>query len=254
MPYISLDKVSLKYPIYDSASRSFRRSLTRAIPVGGKILREKGEISFIQALDRVSFTLTKGDRVALLGHNGAGKTSMLKLLAGFYEPSSGRIDRSGKTSALLDLMSGMDINLNGFENIILCGMLYGLSRKEAKARVDDIAEFSELGQYLDMPIRLYSSGMLLRLAFSICTSIDSQILLLDEWVGAGDESFIEKTQERLANFVMRSAILVFATHNPTVARQLCTKAIYLEHGKMKAFDDIEIVLEKYFSGTTQVAS
>lgn len=247
MPNITLRNASLDYPIYDSTSRSFRRTLTRAIPVGGKILSEKGKRSSVLALDNISLRFNDGDRVALLGHNGAGKTSLLKLLAGFYEPSSGTIQREGKVSALLNLMSGMDINLNGYENIILCGMLYGLERNEILKRMDSIGEFSELGSYLEMPVRLYSSGMLLRLAFSICTSIDCEILLLDEWVGAGDQSFIDKTRDRLANMVFKSAIVVFATHNPAVAKQLCTKAIFLEHGKVVATGDIDDVLEVYYA-------
>ena len=243
MPKIILDNVSLDYPIYDTENRSLRQSLTRAIQIGGEIRRGKDERTSILALNGVSISFNDGDRVALLGNNGAGKTSLLKVLAGFYEPTSGTIYSSGKVSALLNLMSGMDVNLNGYENIVLCGMLHGLERKEAVNRVDDIAKFSELGPYLGMPVRLYSSGMVLRLAFSICTSIDCEILLLDEWIGAGDQSFIQKTQERLSQLIFRSAIMIFATHNPAVARQLCTKAIYLEHGKLSIFGEIDEVLE-----------
>ena len=250
MPHIILNNVSLDYPVYDAESRSLRRSVTRVLPVGGKIRRRVGKRTYILALDKISVSLKDGDRVALLGHNGAGKTSFLKLLAGFYEPTSGTIEKEGKTSAMLNLMAGMDVSLSGYENILLCGTLHGLRRKEVLERMDEIADFSELGTYLHMPVRLYSSGMVQRLAFSISTSINCEILLLDEWFGAGDYSFRQKTSERLSKLVFNSAILVYATHSPEIARELCTKAIYLEHVNMCMFDEIDAVLE--FSHQAQV--
>jgi lipopolysaccharide transport system ATP-binding protein len=247
MASISLNNVSLDYPIYDLETRSLRLSVTSALSVGGQIKSKKGGRTSILALDRITLSLKEGDRLAVLGHNGAGKTTLLKVLAGFYEPTNGSISRQGKVSALLSLMAGMDLNLNGHENILLCGMLYGLSKKQAIQQSDDIAEFSELGPYLDMPIRLLSSGMILRLAFAICTSINCEILLLDEWVGAGDDSFKKKTRKRLSEMVYRSVIMVFATHDPETALQLCNKAIYLEHGKLCMYGNTEDVLEKYFA-------
>jgi ABC-type polysaccharide/polyol phosphate transport system ATPase subunit len=216
--------------------------VSKIIPVGGIIQREKGKKTSILALDSLTVSFNDGDRVALIGHNGAGKTSLLKLLAGFYEPTCGTFTKEGRVSTLINLMAGLDVNLNGYDNILLCGMLYGLDRQEVVQRIDDIAQFSELGAYLDMPVRLYSSGMVLRLAFSICTSIDSEILLLDEWIGAGDKAFIKKTQERLSEMVFNSTIMVFATHNPDAARMLCNKAIYLEHGRLLKYGDVEEVL------------
>ena len=243
MPHIILDNVSLDFPIYDALSRSLTRSIVEGIPVGGIIKKNKGEKASILALDNVTFTLEDGDRVALLGHNGAGKTSLLKLLAGFYEPTSGTISSSGKVSVLLELMAGMDLYITGYENIVLCGMLRGLSRREITAKQEDIARFSELGSYLDIPVRLYSQGMMLRLAFAICTSIECEVLLLDEWVGAGDQTFLLKAKERLSDMVFRSSILVLATHSLEVASQLCNKAMYLEHGKMLMYGEINDVLK-----------
>lgn len=242
MPSIKLDNVSLDFPVYDAESRSLTTSVTKLMPIGGTIRRRNGKRTSILALDNISLNLEDGDRVALLGHNGAGKTTLLKLLSGFYEPTSGRINCNGKVSALLELMSGMDLNMSGQENIILCGMLHGLDKKEIIRRREDIAEFSELGDYLTMPVRLYSSGMMLRLAFSICTSIDCEILLLDEWVGTGDQAFIQKAHERLSELIFRSAILVFATHDRAVAKRLCNKAVFLEHGKALMYGDIDDVL------------
>lgn len=243
MPIIKLSDVSLEFPIYDPVTRSLRRSITRGIPIGGLIKKSKNERVSILALDSINITLQDGDRIALLGHNGAGKTSMLKLLAGFYEPTSGSILTQGKVSALLSLTAGMDYNLSGYENIMLCGMLHGISKPEVQQKMHGIAEFSELGSYLDLPVRLYSQGMRLRLAFSICTSINSDILLLDEWVGVGDQAFILKARQRLSEMVFQSSIMVLATHSTNVAKQLCNKALVLEHGKLLYYGEINQAIE-----------
>lgn len=242
MPLIKLENVSLDYPIYDTVNRSLTRTITDAIPVGGQMKKVHGERTSILALDNINASFETGDRVALLGHNGAGKTTMLKLLAGFYEPTSGTISREGRVSALLNLMAGMDINFNGYENIFLCGKLHGLNHREILQRIDDITEFSGLGSYINIPVRLYSAGMMLRLAFSICTSIDYEILLMDEWVAAGDQEFILKAKQRLNNMIFRSSILIFATHSTDVAEELCNKAIYLEHGKLLMYGEIKEVI------------
>ncbi len=242
MPRIVLEQVSLDFPVYDTVSRSLTRSITKGIPVGGTIKLGEDKRTSILALDELDLSFSDGDRVALFGHNGAGKTSLLKLLSGFYEPTSGTLTRNGKVSVLLDLMAGMDVNINGYDNILICGMLHGLNRKEVLARMDDIASFSELGSYLELPLRLYSQGMMLRLAFSICTSVDCDILLLDEWIGAGDQAFIQKAKERISDIVYRSSILVFATHSPDVARLLCNKALFLEHGKVLLNGEIDEVI------------
>lgn len=241
MPELILQNVCLEYPVYDAARRSLTTSVTRSLSIGGQIKRGKRGASIL-ALDNISLDFQHGDRVAIFGHNGAGKTSLLKLLSGFYEPTQGSITRDGKVSALLSLMAGMDVNISGYDNIVLCCMLHGISREQALLKTDDIAEFSELGSYLELPLRTYSSGMRLRLSFAICTSIECDILLMDEWIGAGDQSFLEKAKTRLSEFVFRSSILVFATHNPDAARQLCTKAIFLEHGQVLKEGSVEEVL------------
>lgn len=242
MTYLTLENVSLDYPLYDSANRSFMRSITKTIPVGGVIKKREGNKSSILALDSINASFKSGDRVALLGHNGAGKSSLLKLLAGFYEPTSGKLSKQGKVSALLSLTAGMDAQISGYDNILLCGMLRGLSRKQVLDKMNDIAEFSELGTYLHMPIRLYSDGMMLRLAFSVCASMEYEILLMDEWFGTGDLAFLDKAKQRLSQIIHSSSILVFATHSAEVARQLCNKALYLEHGKVIYQGKIDDVL------------
>ncbi|RBP50999.1 ABC transporter ATP-binding protein [Arenicella xantha] len=243
MPYLRLDDVSLALPIYDTVHRSITKTITDNIPIGGKIRVDARRKSSILALDRVSLSFKRGDRVALLGHNGAGKTSLLKVLAGFYEPTSGSRHVNGKVSALLELVAGMDLNITGYENIQLCGTLHGMRRQQIVDRTESIAEFSELGSYLDLPVRLYSQGMILRLAFSICTSIESDILLLDEWVGAGDKAFIDRAKNRLSEMVNRSSILVLATHSHDVAKNLCNKAMFLEHGRVIQTGNIDDVIE-----------
>ncbi len=243
MSYISLENVSLDFPLYDASNRSIVKSVSSGIPVGGIIKRREGNKSSILALDSINTSFNSGDRVALLGHNGAGKSSLLKLLAGFYEPTNGTIRRVGKISSLLSLTAGMDMQISGYDNILLCGMLRGLPRKDVLECMDDIADFSELGTYLNMPIRLYSEGMMLRLAFSICASMKYEILLMDEWFGTGDMAFLIKAKERLSEMINRSSILVFATHSPDVATQLCNKALFLEHGKVLFQGGIEEALQ-----------
>jgi ABC-type polysaccharide/polyol phosphate transport system ATPase subunit len=242
MPKVIVKNASLDIPIYDTVGRSLTRSLTKGLRVGGAMRRREGRVTSILALDSIELSLVEGDRVAVFGHNGSGKTSLLKLLAGFYEPSSGSVECQGKVSALLDLMSGMDINLNGYDNILLCGILHGFNRQQIIERVDEIAEFSGLGEYLHIPVRLYSQGMMLRLAFSICTSVDCDILLLDEWIGAGDSNFVKQAKERLNRMIFRSSILVFATHSTEVAMELCNKALLLDHGKLITFGNIHEVV------------
>ncbi len=244
MPKIFVEEASLDIPIYDAVGRSLRRSLTKGLKVGGTMRRQDGRKLSVLALQNISLSLVEGDRVAVFGHNGSGKTSLLKLLSGFYEPTTGLVNCEGRISTLLDLTSGMDVYLNGYENIFLCGMLYGLSKEEIHERVDDIAAFSGLGEFLDIPVRLYSQGMMLRLAFSICTSIDCDILLLDEWIGAGDENFVVQAKERLNRMIFRSSILVFATHSTQVALELCNKALLLNHGTLELFGEINDVVAK----------
>lgn len=243
MPNIKLNNVSLDYPIYDPVHRSLTRVLTSRIPVGGKIREGQKKKLSILALDDVSFELKRGDRVALLGHNGAGKTSLLKVLSGFFAPSSGTAVIDGRIAALLDLASGLDMQLTGHENIMLCGMLRGLSRKQVKEKIPEIEAFCELGPYLSLPVKTYSQGMVIRLAFSICTSVACDVLLLDEWFGAGDQAFVTKSRERLKQVIQDSAILVFATHSIDIAKQLCNKGMYFEQGSLIMFDQLERVIE-----------
>lgn len=245
MARIHLDNVSLKYPLFETGSRTLMGSISNLGLIGGRLETDASRNVTIQALDEVSFELEEGDRVAVFGHNGAGKSSLLKVLSGFYQPTSGSVVCEGKVAAILSLVSGMKMNLTGYENILLGLTLHGVDTAQVANKAAEIAEFSGLGQFLDVPISRLSSGMLMRLAFSISTSVQADILLLDEWVGAGDLGFIAKAQTRLDQMLSGSTIVVYATHSGHVAKQLCNKAICLMNGKLVNSGSVEDVVKYY---------
>jgi ABC-2 type transport system ATP-binding protein/lipopolysaccharide transport system ATP-binding protein len=199
-------------------------------------------------LDGVTLSFRHGDRVGLVGHNGAGKTTLLRVLAGIFEPTIGTATIMGHAAPLFDVALGMDPESTGYENIVLRGLFLGLTHKQIDARVDEIAEFTELGTFLELPIRTYSAGMRMRLAFAVSTSIDPDILLLDEGIGAGDAAFLEKANKRLKEFTKRAAIIVLASHSEGLIRQMCDIAILMEHGKVLRQGKTEEILEHYRAG------
>ena len=200
MPVIEINNVTLHLPIYDANERLLRQVLFRR-RTGGRI--SLGASISVTALDQVSMVIEKGDRVGLIGHNGSGKSTLLRLLAGVYAPTAGTVTINGTVSALLSPGLGMDLEDTGFQNIINIGLMLGLPMREVEARADEIAEFTELGEYLALPVRVYSSGMQLRLAFAVVTIIEPDILLLDEGLGAGDARFIDRAQQRVSNLKKR---------------------------------------------------
>jgi ABC-2 type transport system ATP-binding protein len=183
--------------------------------------------------------------VGLIGHNGAGKSTLLRLLSGIYEPTRGTSSITGKVAPVFDLGVGMDPEISGFENIIIRGLFLGMTRKQMEARTDEIAEFTELGDYLSMPLRTYSTGMRVRLALGVVTSIDPEILILDEGIGAVDSAFLEKARDRLTALIERSGILVFASHSDEFLVELCTSALWLDHGQIREQGDLRSVLTSY---------
>jgi homopolymeric O-antigen transport system ATP-binding protein len=226
-------------------ARGISRIATRNLNVGGLIgAGEAGRI-VVKALDGVSFEIVEGDRIGLLGHNGSGKTTLLRTLAGIYEPVGGTIQTSGRVFPLFDLQLGMDPDATGVENIWMRGKMLGLTTKEIEGALDDIADFTELGDYLYVPIRAYSTGMGLRLAFAISTAITPEILVLDEMIGAGDAAFIARADARLKTFLAKTGILVIASHSMAILRQWCNKGMLLEHGKLVAFGPLEDVVSVY---------
>lgn len=227
--HIKLDNVSVRFPIYDAKQRSFKQTMLNAA-TGGKIIQNTGKFTEIEALKNINLDIREGERVALIGHNGSGKTTLLRVLAGVYAPVEGSISIKGKITSLLDSMLGMDGESTGIENIKLRGLFLGLRPKQTEKLIDEIVEFSELGDFINMPVRTYSSGMVLRLAFAISTSTQPEILLMDEWMSVGDEKFKNKAEKRLEEFVDKAGILVMATHDHGLAERVCSKSIYLEHG------------------------
>ncbi len=230
MAHISADGICVEFPIWNPSRRSLKSAVLRAT-TGGRLARETSSLVVVQALQDLSFEFSRGDRVGLVGNNGSGKTTLLRVLSGIYEPVRGRLDVRGRVSSLLDLSLGMDHEATGFENIVLRGVLLGLSPSAIESKVDEIAEFSELGDYLSMPIRTYSSGMLLRLAFAVSTSVSPEILLLDEWLSVGDASFREKAERRLLGMIESSSIMVLASHDEYLIRRFCSRMLRLEHGR-----------------------
>nr|WP_255496673.1 ABC transporter ATP-binding protein [Aquitalea sp. LB_tupeE] len=186
----------------------------------------------VESLKGINLDIRKGDRVALIGHNGSGKTTLLRVMAGVYKPDIGHVDIQGKVTSLLDSQLGMDPEATGFENMRLRGLFLGLKPNQIEEKIDEIAEFSELGDFLNMPVRTYSSGMVLRLAFAISTCIQPEILLMDEWISVGDENFKHKAEKRLHEFVDNAGILIFASHDHELTNRVCNKKIHLEHGKI----------------------
>ena len=233
----------VEFPIFDAKSRSLKKAFLGK--AGGNIGRNTSNVVVIDALRDITLSLKTGDRVGLVGHNGAGKSTLLRLMSGIYEPTRGKAVVRGRVAPVFDLGVGMDPEITGYENIIIRGLFLGETRKKMQAKIDEIAEFTELGEYLSMPLRTYSTGMRVRLAMGVVTSIDPEILLLDEGIGAVDAEFLKKARTRLEKLVERSGILVFASHSTELLARLCKTAIWIEHGEIKMAGGIEDVVRGY---------
>jgi lipopolysaccharide transport system ATP-binding protein len=233
---IVLNQVSVDFPIYGANGRSLKNIAFSAL-TGGRIARGAHNVRVVRALDGITAEFNDGDRIGLAGPNGSGKSTLLRVIAGVYEPSSGYVDIQGRLISMLSITQGMNSELTGFENIGLRASLLGLNRKQTKLITDEIIEFSDLGEFIKLPLRTYSSGMAMRLAFSIATSIDADILVMDEWLSVGDAEFSEKAKIRLDTMVNKASILVIASHNPDLINSVCNKKYALEHGKMSRMPD-----------------
>ena len=244
LSFLRLRNVCVEFPIYQGSSRSLKRALL-ATSTNGNLARDALDRINVRALSDVSVDIVSGDRVGLIGLNGAGKTTLLKVLAGVYEPSQGRFISSGNVSSLLDIQVGLNPDATGRENIVLRGMYMGIHPQEMRTRVDGVAEFTELGHYIDMPVRTYSAGMMIRLAFSISTCIPPDILIMDEWLTAGDAQFLDKAQRRVEEFVRGSSILVLASHSTQLVEQWCNRAILLHQGRLMTIGPVKEVVAAY---------
>jgi ABC-2 type transport system ATP-binding protein/lipopolysaccharide transport system ATP-binding protein len=243
MSTIFLQNISLDYPLVGMGSRSLKTRILGAT-TGGFIYPGEA-VPIIRALRNISFDLHDGDRLGLIGHNGAGKSTLLKVLTGIYQPTAGLITVKGRIVSTLNISLGMDPEATGIENIFIRGLLMGMTHTEISEKLDKIIAFTELGEYLNMPVRIYSYGMATRLAFAIVTSMESDILLMDEVIGAGDVAFMDKAEKRLNDFMSRSKIIVLASHSEEIIRKFCNRALLLERGQIIADGPSEMVISAY---------
>jgi ABC-type polysaccharide/polyol phosphate transport system ATPase subunit len=245
MATVVVDDIHVEFPIYGSV-RSLRQTLF-ARAAGGLIQRDAGRQRrvVVRALSGVSFVLREGDRLGLVGGNGAGKSTLLKVLAGVYQPAMGRVLVSGKITSCFDFLPGLDPEDTGYENIVTGCLLLGMPRGAIERTIADIEEFSELGEYLSLPVRTYSAGMMARLGFALATAVEPGILLVDEGIGAGDARFAARASDRLGAFVRRSSILVLASHSEPLIRDWCNKAALIDAGRLLTIGGVDEVLEAY---------
>lgn len=249
MAFVRATNVFVSYPVFSAASRSLKTNILSHL-TGGKIDAKSSRYVEVEALTHVSFTLRPGDRVALIGSNGSGKSTLLRTIARIYHPSLGRMQVRGRVAALFDTSFGLDFESNGYENIYLRGLLLGIGRDQMRAKIDEIAHFTGLGGFLNMPLRTYSAGMVARLAFTISTTVAADVLLIDEGIGVADEAFMMKAEKRLKHFAERSPIVVLASHKEELVEKICTRGIVMEHGQILFDGRIESALQFYAGSQT----
>jgi lipopolysaccharide transport system ATP-binding protein len=247
---IHLDGVNLHYRAVAFKERSLKTFVSKAILKPGSITR----VDDIHALKNICTDIAPGERVGLIGHNGAGKSTFLKMVAGLYPISSGHCHVEGTVRALFDLSLGFEPDATGRENILYRGLLLGLTPKFMRAVQSDIIDFADIGEFIDYPVKTYSAGMQVRLAFAISTIIGGDILLLDEVIGAGDAKFMARAKARITAMIEKSEILVLATHDFGSLRTLCDRAILLDHGEIKFDGPVESAIREYgkLTGVTQL--
>jgi lipopolysaccharide transport system ATP-binding protein len=242
---IEVQDLRIVFPLYHGQSRSLKRSLLQRAQGRRRLQENDKHRLVVEALRDISFSLGPGERLGLVGHNGAGKTTLLRALAGVYEPVGGRVRVQGSLNALLDPSQGMNMELTGRENVSLRARFHRMDRDAVQALQDDVQNFAELGDFFDLPVRIYSSGMVVRLAFAMATAIRPQVLLMDEWFLAGDASFRTKAQHRLEGMVRGADILVLSTHLTDIVRSWCTRVTWLEDGRIKADGPVDEVLNAF---------
>jgi lipopolysaccharide transport system ATP-binding protein len=223
MAHIKLDQASVEIPIYSNHNRSIKNSLLK------NLTKDKVLPYSVKVLNNITLDLKDGDRLGVMGPNGAGKSTLLRTLAGVYHPTSGSIDVSGSIASLIDISLGMDIEATGYENIRMRAIMMGMKLKQIKLIEEEIAEFTELGKFLELPIRTYSTGMHMRLGFAVSTTVPADIILMDEWLSVGDSDFLIKAEKRLHDYIQKSSILVLASHSEDLISKLTNQTLRLEH-------------------------
>lgn len=246
MASLVLNNVHVELPIFTSRSVGLINTIFNYARWERKQIESVSRFSFVvHALKGVTLDIRDGDRVALIGRNGAGKTTLLRVMSGAYEPTDGVIDRRGSTTALTNITLGMDMDANGYDNIRMRAIQMDLSRSDEQALQDDVVAFTELGDHLALPVRTYSSGMLLRLAFALSVSTAPEILLMDEMISAGDAKFVDKAHARLTKMMDQAKILVLASHHESILRQFCNRGLYLREGHVVFDGPLEECLSEY---------
>ena len=252
MAGIKLDNVSLTFKVRQQGRITFKEFLVRQM-----FRRSVNPMIEVRALQEVSFQLHEGERIGIIGHNGAGKSTLLKVLAGIYPPSQGRRIVEGRISSLFDIALGFEMDASGWENIYYRGYLQGETPKSVRAKMQGIADFSELHDFLKMPVRYYSAGMLVRLAFSIATAIEPEILLVDEVLGAGDMAFQVKAGKRMQDMMSKARLIVMVSHDMESLVKLCERCVWLDHGRVRQVGPTKTVIASYTksvqNGQTQAA-
>ena len=245
MGHILLNNVSVDIPIFNSQGRSLKKTIM-GMATGGRIgLTESGR-TVVRSLDHLNLEIKSHERVGLIGHNGAGKSTLLRVLSSVYEPTEGVAKITGSIGSLIDISLGIDLEATGLENIYLRSALLGIPKKNVDKELNSLVEFTELGDFINIPVRTYSTGMHMRLAFAVSTMISPDILLMDEWLSVGDQSFQEKAENRLNRLIERTNILVIATHSRRLIERCCTRVLWLEHGRLKMDGSPEQVCPLYF--------
>jgi ABC-type polysaccharide/polyol phosphate transport system ATPase subunit len=240
MARIALEKVSLTFKIRQYGRITFKEFLVRQM-----FRRSVNPVIEVRALQDVCLEARDGERLGILGHNGAGKSTLLKVLAGIYPPTQGRRLVRGRISSLFDIALGFEGDANGWENIAYRGYLQGETPRSIRAKVKEIAEFSELGDFLNMPVRYYSAGMMVRLAFSIATAIKPEILLVDEVLGVGDMAFQTKAQQRMREMMAKAQLIVVVSHDLASLANVCDRGIWMDHGRVRQTGPMDEVITAY---------
>lgn len=234
---VNINNFSLTFPVNFSSRKTLRSELYQSI-IGGNIsLSNKSKIQ-IKALNNINLKINKGDKIAFMGDNGSGKTTILRAIAGVYKSNEGTISVSGKIASMLSINLGMDMDASGRENIVIKCVILGFKADNIKKKIEEIIEFSDLGMYIDLPIRIYSSGMLMRLSFAIITSTQSDIIIMDEWLSVGDKNFASKAEKRLYNYLEKASCLILATHDRNLATNMCNKIIHLKKGSIEKIENV----------------
>ena len=242
---INISDASLEFAIHNSSSGSLKNNFVKAI-AGGVLKKDaSSNATIVKALNRINLNIKEGERIGIIGHNGAGKSTLLRLLSNIYQPSSGLVSVDGTVTSLININLGINQECTGIENIIIRGKILGITNDKFPNYIEQVIEFSELGDFIHLPFRTYSSGMRLRLAFAASTIIAPDILIFDEWLSTGDKLFREKSNKHLKKLIDDSKVMVIASHSTQLIKNLCTRVIWLDKGSIKMDDDVDSVITSY---------